>query len=182
MNALPRISMIVLALSAPLACASDDEPAQVDVRDAQVGWQATGDALALAHTQLEAHYNGRDLVVDCPGGGSSLVSRETTDVGNFEFHAEFTACSVDDVTIDGDLTVHTAVAIDEHGTGNEGSIAVLIDYDGHLELGGSIDGACTVAAQLRGGAVRIDGKASAGARVDGTLCGHAADVVVEGAD
>jgi hypothetical protein len=180
MNALQRIPLLTLALAAPLACASNDDEPEIDVRDAQVGWHATGEVLALAHAQLDASEHDGSLVVECPAGGTSSVARVVGGVGNFEFDASFDGCTIDDITIDGAITVRTAVAIDEHGTGNDGSIAILIEYDGHLELAGSIAGACIVDAELRGGAVRLDGHASTGARVDGTLCGHAADVVVGG--
>jgi hypothetical protein len=180
MNALQRLPMIALALAAPFACASDDEGSNdIDVRDAQVSWHATGEALALAHAELEAGEFG-ELDVTCPAGGSLNVSRAATGIGNFELTTAFESCVVDDLRIDGVMVVRTAVAIDEEGTGNEGSIAILIEYEGELDFEGSITGACTVDAALRGGAVQLDGHASAGARVDGTLCGHAADVVVGG--
>lgn len=179
MKALHRIPLFALALVAPFACASDDDDGRhdLDVRDAQVTWQATGEALAAAHAQLDAREDDA-LGVTCAGGGTLTVSRATTGLGSFDFAATFDACVVDDLTIDGDLSVHTMVAIDEDGTGNDGSVAILIEYDGELDFDGSITGACSAAAQLHGGAVRIDGHASTGARVDGTLCGHAADVVV----
>ena len=179
MNALQRFPLFALALVAPFACASDDDDGShdLDVRDAQVSWQATGEALAAAHAQLDGREDDA-LAVACSGGGTLNASRATTGLGNFDFAATFESCVVDDLVIDGELSVHTAVAIDENGTGNDGSIAILIEYDGQLDFDGSITGACSVAAQLHGGAVRIDGHASTGARVDGTLCGHSADVVV----
>ncbi|HWB79246.1 MAG TPA: hypothetical protein VG755_30000, partial [Nannocystaceae bacterium] len=160
MKALPRIPLFALALAAPFACASDDDDAShdLDVRDAQLSWQATGEVLAVAHAQLDARDDDQAGVV-CPDGGTVSVSRSTAGVGDFELTATFDACIVDDLLIDGELAVHTAVAIDEEGTGNDGSIAILIEYDGELDFDGDISGGCTVAAQLHGGAVRIDGHA-----------------------
>jgi len=178
-----RVSLVALALTLSLACASDDSN-DIDEREAQVGWQATGHVLALARAELDAGLagpNDLELTIVCPGGGEARVARAMDDAYTFQFDAELDACVADDVTIDGDLSVTTSVAVDVNGA-RDGSIAVLMEYTGRLVFGGSSAGVCIVDAVLHGGAVRMDGRISAGVQVDGSLCGHDAGVVVSEPD
>jgi hypothetical protein len=177
----PQRLLCALSLTAALACSSDDED-DIELRDAQVSWDATSRALANARFELgqanPSQYDG-NLRIDCEGGGTLSVVR-LQDAGKFNLDATFDGCGQEGLEIDGELSLVASIAVDfdEDDHLRDGSLAVLVDYAGWLELRGNVEGLCVVDAQLRVGAATIDDHTTVGAEVSGTLCGHdAADVV-----
>jgi hypothetical protein len=181
MKTSPRF-LCALSLTAVLACNSDDAD-EIELRDAQVSWDATSRVLADARIQLDldnpGQYDGT-LTMDCAEGGTLHVTRQRESSDEFELVATFAGCSHDGLTMDGELSLAASIAadVDEADELRDGSLAVLVEYAGWLELTGDVEGLCVVDAELRVGAATIDDRTTVGVAVSGTLCGHdAADVV-----
>lgn len=185
---------LTLPLLAAFACSSDDGQAQVDMRDAQIGWTATNEAAASGHgaftSQIPAGQEG-EILVACSGGGEMHVVGTMNADDDFQLDTSFDGCIDDDVIINGDLTLVVSldvdVDIDDDGADDDDiadddhiAAGIVMDYDGSLELDGRVEGRCIVDAELRAKAVVFENFAALGVATSGTICGHEADLVIRG--
>ncbi|MBK8234961.1 MAG: hypothetical protein IPK74_05355 [Deltaproteobacteria bacterium] len=177
-----------LPLLAVIACGSDDDREQVDMRDAQIGWTATNEAAAAGHgaftSQVPAGQEG-EIVVACSGGGEMRIVGTSNAEDDVQLDTSFDACVDDDVIINGDLALVVSldvdVDVDDDGADDDHIAAgIVMDYDGSLQLDGRVEGSCIVDAELRAKAVVFENFAALGVATSGTICGHEADLVIRG--
>lgn len=184
---MPRSFLPLAALTLlSLACGDlDDEPDDpIEVRDAQVGWQAANHSVESAHGRFAAdvsHGEEGEIAIACDGGGMLALSGRMNAGDDFVFTARFDGCVDDGVWIDGEveLVASVDVSIDIGGDDDDHAGAIVIlDYSGRLDFEGRVEGTCIVDAELRAAALVFGDFAAAGVRAEGTLCGHAADDVI----
>lgn len=174
------------ALSLSSAACSDP----LNEEDTRVAWASTNLALAQGQAQAQASASGAPLApsgqtdeirprvaaqVDytwsCTGGGSAqfVGSAETiADASGssvtFDLQTDFSACSVNDVAISGELDYSGSV------DASAGSASTTLSMKGSLSFEGKIEGDCKI--DMTSAVSASTGSASVS--YEGSICGHSA--------
>jgi hypothetical protein len=161
---------IPLSCILPFACADDD------VGDSPEGWRAANAAIAMGQSQFSSQVQVNvegEIEVSCTDGGSLTMAGNYADAEEFTFVVTYDACSVLDVTIDGELTFEGGVQTTEN------SVEVSARYSGTLTWSGAANGSCEIDAETYVGVSTDRDSADADIRFEGSICGHSASAVIE---
>lgn len=160
-----RIALLSLFV---VACDADDP---VDTREAEIGWTAMNRAVADGHTGfasgVEVSTDG-DLEVPCENGGVLTIVSQRNELDDFRLDVHFAGCGVNDVVIDGSVTLVSRLDWDEQGS------FVVVDYEGEVVFDGAASGTCVIDASVRGTEVVLEDFTAADVVVQGSICAHPA--------